>query len=446
MQVKIGKNKSTVEVIFKDKATKSTPLGFTGKNGEIKLSGNTIIVGTKGIKDSEDWRVLGVKLTKFLKSIKVKSASINVPKKCGEFVEGLVLGDYTFDKYKSKPEKSKLQTIYIKSEDDIKQTVNRAIDAAKATCLTRDLVNETPENCNSITIEKDLKKMFDNTAVKMTVYNDDDLEEMGAQAILHVNRASKYPTKIIKLVYEPETPKKHHIFVMKTLTYDSGGLSIKPDMTAMKSDMSGGAAGIGVMKYLSKHGSNSKVTMYLTIAENMISSDSYRPDDIITEMNGVSIHVKNTDAEGRLALASGLGLAQKENKKFDTLNTVATLTGAAVYILGDEVAGLVGFNEKLKKNIIKAGEKAGEILMSAQFHKYMMDAVDDDIADVSNTGTPGQGMTKAGLFLTKFVDKKQHSKFVHWDIAGPAHCDKAWGHNPAGGTGFGVRTILSLVD
>jgi leucyl aminopeptidase len=447
MQIKIGKYNSTITVEFQKKSNETTPIGFTGKKGEIVLSGNTLIVGTKGIKDSEDWRELGVKVTKKLKSLKVKTASIEVPEKCGEFIEGLQLGDYEFTKYKSKSEKSKLQTIYVSSKSNIKQTVNTSIAKAKATNHTRDWVNTTPEDAHIGTIEKAVEEMFKDTLVNVTVYGEKFLKKQGMNAHLAVNRASRHEAKTIKLEYTPKNHKEHHVFVGKGLTYDSGGLSIKPGnhMTTMKADKAGAMTVWGMMKYIAEYGSKSKVTVYMGIAENMIDGSAYKPDDVLTAMNGKTIHVKNTDAEGRLVLFDNLCLAQKQNKDITTIHTLATLTGAAVYQFGDETAGLVGFNDKLKKRVQKAGDKAGEIYMNAEFHKYMMDGVKDDIADLSNTGTPGMGCQKAGLFLTNAIDKKNTKKYVHWDIAGPAFVDKAWGHNPAGGSGFGVRTLINYV-
>lgn len=447
MQIKVGKNDATVDVEFKKNVDNTTPIGFTGKKGELQINGKTLIVGINGIKDSEDWREIGVKVTQKLKSLKVDSASIRVPENCSEFIEGLQLGDYEFTKYKSKPEKSTLETIYLKSKTNIKKIVNTAVSKAKATCHVRDWVNTTPEDANSETIETAVKNMFKGTSIKVTVYGEDFLKQNGMNAHLAVNRASRHEAKTIKLEYTPEEYSEHHVFVMKTLTYDSGGLSIKTGshMTTMKADKAGGMSGWGMMQYVSENGSKSKITVYMAIAENMIDGSAYKPDDVLTAMNGKTIHIKNTDAEGRLVLFDNLCLAQKENNNITTLHTLATLTGAAVYQFGDEAAALVGFNDTLKSRVKKAGNTAGEIFMNAEFHKYMMDAVKDELADLSNTGTPNMGCQKAGLFLTNAITKKNSKKYVHWDIAGPSYTEKSWGHNPSGATGFGVRTLINFV-
>lgn len=456
MQIKIAKKPTgDISVKFLNKktlkSTKDSTLkhsGFEAKKNQMVLSGNILYVGTEGIKkDIEDWRILGVKVTQKLNSLKTKSATIEVPEKCAEFVEGLQLGAYTFDKYKSEKKPSKLKTITLTSKSNIKQTVNRAVSAAKATCHTRDWVNTTPEEANSDTIAKAVKKMFKGTDVKVTIYGEDFLTKKGMNAHLAVNRASRHEAKTIKLTYEPKKFKEHHVFVGKGLTYDSGGLSIKPEnhMTTMKADKGGAMTVWGMMSYIAEHGSDSKVTVYMGIAENMIDGSAYKPDDVLTAMNGKTIHVKNTDAEGRLVLFDNLCLAQDQNKDITTIHTLATLTGAAVYQFGDETAGLVGFNDKLKNRVKKAGTKAGEIFMNAEFHKFMMEGVKDELADLSNTGTSGMGCQKAGLFLTNAITKKNTKKYVHWDIAGPAFVDKPWGHNPAGGSGFGVRSLINYV-
>lgn len=456
MKITVSHKKSDVTVEFLNKKslknTKSKTLktsGFKAGNGEMIVDGNVLYVGTDGVKDSEDWRVIGVKITEKLKGMNIKKASIKVPENCGAFVEGLQLGDYNFS-YKSNAPKSKLKTISLMSKKKITDTVSDSVAKANATCHVRDWVNTMPEVAHSASIAQAVKKMFKGTNIKVTVYDEDFLEENGMNAHLAVNRASRHEAKTIKLEYTPnnvDKKTKHHVFLGKGLTYDSGGLSIKggDHMTTMKADKAGAMAVWGLMKYVSEHGSSSKITCYMGIAENMVGGDAYKPDDILTAMNGKTIHVKNTDAEGRLVLFDNLCLAQKQNKDITTIHTLATLTGAAVYQFGDETAALVGFNDKLKNKVKKAGDKAGEVFMNAEFHKYMMNGVDDSLADISNTGTSGMGCQKAGLFLTNAIKKKNSQKYVHWDIAGPAYSTAPFGHNPAGGTGFGVRTLINFV-
>jgi leucyl aminopeptidase len=162
-------------------------------------------------------------------------------------------------------------------------------------------------------------------------------------------------------------------------------------------------------------------------------------------MNGKTVHIKNTDAEGRVVLFDNLCLAEKENPHLDEIYTFATLTGAAVSQFGNEAAGMVGFNDKMKRKIKKVGETEGEIFCDAEFHKFMMNGVEDKLADLSNTGTPNQGCQKAGLFLTYALSEKMKKKYLHLDIAGPAFAKAEFGTNQLGGTGFGVRTFIEYL-
>jgi leucyl aminopeptidase len=423
--------------------------GFTGEKGQIVINGSQVIVGTKGVKTKDDWRELGFSITKKLKNL-VKTIKIKVPAKSQDFIEGLYLGVYSFDKYKSKQTKSKLKKIILKSNSDISKVINRAKIKTQSQFLTRDWVNTSPEDAHSGTIEKSVIQEFKGIPnVKVTVYGEKDLKKFKMNGHLAVNRASRHEAKTIKIEYTPVKTNntKHVVLIGKGLTFDSGGLSIKPGnhMVDMKSDKAGAMSVFAIMKGISKLKQGIKVTAYLGIAENMIDGSSYKPDDIITMMNGKTVHIKNTDAEGRIVLADNLCLAEKENKHIDEIYTFATLTGAAVYQFNGEACGMVGFNDKMKSKIQKKGEEEGEIFMNAEFHKYMLKGVDDSLADLSNTGTPNMGCQKAGLFLTNFLTKKTRKKYLHLDIAGPAFIDKPFGTNVEGGTGFSVRTFIEYL-
>lgn len=448
MKIIQSKKKANIKVSFlnKNKKTKLKYDNFQGKKGQILFVKNTLFVGTNGAKTPDDWREIGYAISKKANSLNAKTLSIEVPKKSDAFIEGLFLGVYSFNKYKSSTKKPKLQTIYLDCKSNIRKTIKLAQIKVNAQFLTRDWVNTTPEEANSDSISKAVKKMFKNSPnVKVTVYGEKELTKFGMRGHLAVNRASRHEAKTVKIEYNPKGKvKKHIILVGKGLTYDSGGLSIKPGvhMTTMKADKAGAMTVWGIIKGLSKIGSSTKVTAYMGMAENMIDGSAYKPDDVITMMNGKKVHIQNTDAEGRIVLFDNLCLAQKENKKFDEIYTFATLTGAAVYQFGNETTAMVGFNDDLKSKIKKHGDKEGEIFMNAEFHKYMLDGVNDSLADLTNTGSAGMGCQKAGLFLTNAITKKNKDKYLHLDIAGPAFVEKPFGTNPAGGTGFGVRTFL----
>jgi len=443
LSTKFVKSKDVKKLKNKDMSA----AGFKGKKATFFIRNHILYIGIEGIKDANDWRELGYKTIQYLKKLSSKTVALDLPDASNEFVEGLVLGDYEFNQYKSKIDEPKLKQIVINCSKKVTNKLKKSIAKAKAQCITRDLVNTTPEDMYSDTILEYVSQLFDDTKVKVSWHEEEDLDELDMNGHLAVNRASRHEAMTIKLTYKPKKkPKETIVLVGKGLTYDSGGLSIKPGnhMTTMKADKAGAMTLIGFMDYISKFGSNNKIVCYLAIAENMIDGSAYKPDDVLTMKNGKTVHVKNTDAEGRLVLFDNLCLAQEENKKIDKIYSLATLTGAAVYQFGDEAAALVGFNGKLKKEVIKKGKKSDEIFMNAEFHKYMMDGVKDSLADLSNTGTPNMGCQKAGLFLTNSIKKKNIKKYVHWDIAGPAFVDKSFGTNPAGGTGFGVRTLIEL--
>jgi leucyl aminopeptidase len=218
-------------------------------------------------------------------------------------------------------------------------------------------------------------------------------------------------------------------------------------MVDMKIDKAGAMTVFGIMKALSTIGSKNKVTAYLGLAENAIGPNAYRPGDIITMKNGLTVENLNSDAEGRIVLMDNITLAEEENKKFDMLYTFATLTGAAVNAFGDHTTALTGFNTKAKKQVISAGKKVDELFIDAPFNKYMLDAMNGSISDLSNLSNLGNmGCQTAGLFLTKaFKKEKNAKKYVHCDIAGTAYTKKSWGTNQKGATGATVRTFIELL-
>jgi leucyl aminopeptidase len=215
-------------------------------------------------------------------------------------------------------------------------------------------------------------------------------------------------------------------------------------MTNMKSDKGGAIALYGFADILAKRSGDNKVVLYLAFAENMINQDSYRPDDVVVQKNGVTAHIKNTDAEGRVVIHDSLTLAQEENPDFDEIFSIATLTGAAVYQFGNEAAGMVSKNEKLFEPFYEKGKIEDEVFCEARLHKFMLNGINDEVADISNTGTPNQGCQKAGLYLMSSIQKKNIKKYIHLDIAGPTFVEKPFGTNPIGATGFGVRTLFEV--
>jgi len=326
---------------------------FSFKKGSIFVLGNQIVIGSDGVKDAEDWRQLGFDTIKFVRKTfpNASYAILNrlVNKDTKQFFEGMYLSEYKFDKYKSVKKVIRDLTLLVSGEldkdnmvndrTDIFKTIKEAKQKVNAQFLARDWVNTTPEDANSKTITEDIVDKFkDNKSIDVVVYEKKELEKMRMNGHLTVNRASKFEPKVVRITYTPKDFVKNKdnkiiVGVGKGLTYDSGGLSIKPgaSMTTMKADKGGAMALFGLADILAKRGANNKVVLYLAFAENMISPDAYRPDDVVVFRNGKTAHIKNTDAEGRVVIFDSLCLAQDQNPDLDEIFSIATLTGAAVY-------------------------------------------------------------------------------------------------------------------
>jgi len=420
--------------------------GFENKKFQTIVQNGILYFSTTDMKKPSDWRELGTVVGKTILRTKAKSACTILTKVEDEFLEGVLLSDYSFNRYKSekKIEKEVILQVIVNSNQgkSVKDKLKEITARVKAQNTTKDWVNTAPEDAHSASILKYVEKKFKGSFVDVTIYNEKYLKQLGMNGHLAVNRASRHKAMTIKLDYNPfanGANVKHNVFVGKGLTYDSGGLDIKTGghMTGMKSDKAGAMTLLGFMEYIKTHGAATRVTCYLALAENMIDGTAYKSDDVLTMKNGKTVHIKNTDAEGRIVLFDNLCLAEEEYPKATTYHSLATLTGAAVYQF-DGACGLVGFNDELKKKIQKCGRKTGEIYMDAAFHTDMMDGVDDKLADLSNTGTPNMGCQKAGLFLTNAMTKKGKKRYVHHDIAGPAFV-KGFA------TGFGVRTLINFI-
>lgn len=444
------KSDVTVKFVTSKQAKRIPELKRLGKTFSVFTNLDTTYISVENVETNDDWREVGFKLVRHLNGLNVSTVSIKAPKLIRPFVEGLLIGDYKFDLYKSeKKNKPKLKKIHIHSPEDISTIVLESRIVVSAQLLVRDLVNNAAADATSITLSDLMMEMFavNDSNISVEIYDEAKLEELGMNGHLAVNSASRNPAVTVKLEYTPKKWKKHVVLVGKGLTYDSGGLSIKPtdSMLSMKSDKAGAMTVLGIMNALNNLGCKHKVTAYIAMAENMISGDSYRPGDVLTMKNGKTVHVKNTDAEGRIVLFDNLCLAEEENPDFDAMYTFATLTGAALASFGLEAAGMVGFNDDMKAVVKEQGEEAGEIFCNAEFHKYTLKGVEDNLADLSNTGSKYQGCHKAGLFLTNALTKEGKKKYLHLDIAGPAFASAPFGTNIAGGTGFAVRTFLNVL-
>ena len=290
-------------------------------------------------------------------------------------------------------------------------------------------------------LEEKARQVAREAGLECKVIQADELKKMGAGAILGVGIGSITPPRLIILTYRPKKKTSRKIaLVGKGITFDSGGLSLKPakSMETMKCDMAGAAAVLSTMRMLPYLKPNAQVTGILCAAENMPSGTAIRPGDVLTAMNGKTIEVLNTDAEGRLVLADGLSWAEKNGAT--EIIDLATLTGACIVGLGPYIAGIMGNDPGLVQKVTHAGDEVGETFWELPIPDDYKPMLKSDIADIKNVATTGEaGAIQGALFLLNFIDK---AKWVHLDIAGPAWSDKGFHYISKNATGFGVRTLL----
>jgi len=466
---KINQIKADLEVVLvvnkklKHKWVKDLKLlGEQGFKGEVDEAAylphkKKLYIGVAS-EEHNDLREAAALSMQVLKNKKVKSIKLglyfNKSPESGvkALTGGFILGTYNFTKYKSKKEKFELNKIIISSETYgekageislLKAAAGKGRIVAEAVNFTRDIVNQTPSDITPLKLTEIAEKLAKDKKMEIKVYGEKYLEKEGMGAFLAVSKASPYPPQLIHIEYKPENSKKKIVLVGKGLTYDTGGLSLKPSegMRTMKSDKSGASSVLGIMQAVSRLNLPYEVHGIIGAVENAIGQHAYKPDDVLKAKNGKTIEVKNTDAEGRLVLADCLVYAQEI--KPDYIIDLATLTGACVVALGEYTIGVMGNNDEFKKDIINAGKKSGELTAELPFNKYLAKLLKSDVADISNisSGKWGGAIT-AALFLNEFIDKKHKDKWVHLDIAGPAFVEKPWSYNPYGASGAGVRLVI----
>jgi len=364
--------------------------------------------------------------------------------------EGLLLAAYRFARYRSPskedpPAVEEAILLLNNVSADARQSLERGRIFSEATLRARDLINEPPSRMNPERLAAEALKL-NQPPVSVRVMDKKELGKMGMEAILGVGTGGAVPPRLVEMIYKPtQKAKKIVALVGKGITFDSGGLSLKPPqaMETMKDDMSGAAAVLGVMSALSALKLPLEVRGYLAIAENMPGGRAQKPGDVLKAFNGKTIEVLNTDAEGRLVLADALSYAS--SKKPDLLIDIATLTGAAVVALGHLVTGVMGTDAKAVRAILEAGRDCGEKFWELPLVKEYRPDIQSKIADVKNIGgRRGEaGTIIGGLFLQEFVGQ---TPWVHLDIAGPSWSDSDQPYCPTGGTGHPVRTLLRVLE
>jgi leucyl aminopeptidase len=383
-----------------------------------------------------------------------KSATFSFPVKSSSHLsavaEGAALGAYIFTEFKGttkKDLKPALDQIVIQSNliDSLntKDIAKRTEVIAKYTFLIRDLINTPPSHLTPAIFADQMKKLATSLKLNVEVLDEKALKSKGYGGITAVGQGSANPPRLLRISYKPKSAKKHFALVGKGITFDTGGLALKPanGMEAMKCDMGGAAAVIATVLAAAELKLNVGIDAWAPMAENMVSDTATRPSDIIKIYGGKTVEVLNPDAEGRLILADALMRAQEFNKNLNGIIDVATLTGAQVVALGSRTSAVMTNNEELAEQFLISAKAAGEAFWPMPLPEELRASLDSPVADIANIGERMGGMLVAGLFLKEFVS----NPWLHLDIAGPAFNEgKAHGYTPVGGTGVALRSLISL--
>jgi len=448
---KVSKDKE-VKALLKSK-------DFTGKYRKtiwLRSGGKrTLLVGLgKQNKLDEEAvrRVYSIVVSEVLTS-KYKSFSTSVPtsklKKdlfVGAVVESCVLTDYKFSKFKKK--KEAVDEVVIVTKDRVEKIVKEKQTICENTLLARDWVNMPADVMNPVELTKVAKEVARKAKLKITVI-DKDLKKKGLNLIDAVGKGSIYPPRMVILEYWGDNRSKKPIaLVGKGITFDTGGINLKPTgyIESMKSDKGGACTVLAVMKTMAELKVKKNVIGFMSICENMVGRHSYRPSDIIKSYSGKTVEILNTDAEGRLAMADALTYAEKHYKP-EVIVDLATLTGAALVALGEYVIAMVSDSDKYSDKMFKAGQKTFERVWRLPLYEEYLDLMKGDISDIKNISSSGAmggraGTITAAAFLKKFIEK---TPWVHLDIAGAAWYTKQYYYAPKDATGIGVRLMTEFI-
>ena len=426
-------------------------VGFTGKAGEQVVLptagairyGCVVLVGVGDGPDHETVRQasgIGLRAAPRTDRLVTTLHLLDTPGALGATVEGAMLAGYRYEAYRSKPSEDPLPEVLLAAPlpSDWAEQVERSKVVAEAVAAARDFINQPSGDKRPPDLAERLSAMAVEAGMTAEIWDEDRLEEERMGGILSVGQGSHRPPRLVRLIGPGEGPKL--TLVGKGITFDSGGLSLKPpkSMETMKTDMSGAATVVAAGVAIAKLGLNVKVEVLAALAENMPGGGATRPGDVFTARNGKTIEVMNTDAEGRLVLADALSLAAEADP--DLIVNLATLTGACVVALGLDYAGLFGSDDaraKLEEAAAEAGEKVWPLPLPKEYRKQ----IDSPVADMKNIGGRWGGAITAALLLAEFTGD---CKWAHLDIAGPARSGKTAHYLSEGATGFGVRTLVQL--
>ena len=441
--------------------------GSTGETTLIhtlgKIKPSRVLVAGLGTQDKFDVQVVrrvSAEVVRFLRRKGISSAATIAhgasiggldPQLSGQAIaEGAHLGLYKFGTYLTKNSDSTNEFEYL-TVVELDKTRAKAIDAgvklgstvAKASITARNMVNEPANHMTPSRMAEAAQKVASDQGLKIEIMENAQMKKMGMGAFMGVAQGTDEPAKLIVLRYDgdPENPENNLGLIGKGITFDTGGISLKPPggMEAMKGDMAGGASVIAAMEIIGQTKPKINVLAVIAATENMPGASAQRPGDVVRAMNGKTIEVINTDAEGRLVLADALCYAREQG--ITRLVDVATLTGAMVTTLGKACTGVMGNDGQLVQQTIDAGKKTGEKFWELPMFDEYKDLIKSDVADMKNSGGRQAGSISAALLLAEFVDG---AAWVHLDIAGTSTSDKAAGYLVKGATGVPVRTLAQL--
>jgi len=474
-----GLKKESVQQFDALKLEKSALKDFAAADGESLLIYNgasrlgvqrVLLVGLGDMGGAEPFRKAGHAIAREARKVKAKKIAIDASGiaewslRCGVSPErlaealalSLVQGTYRFDRFMSgkldKKKKDKpvelVQCIFRGNAGSVKDIENGVLSGGligDSQSLARDLVNLPGNQLNARDIARYARESGERYGYEVTVMEKDEIERLKMGGLLAVNKGSTEPPTFSILDYNPAGgAKKTVALVGKGVTFDSGGISIKPSngMDEMKSDMAGAAAVLATVEAAARLELPFRVVGFIPSTDNMPDGSAQKPGDVITTYSGITVEVGNTDAEGRLILADALTYAVQEYKP-DVIIDMATLTGACIVALGYSVAGMFSNDDKLASSLFTAGEQCGEKVWRLPLWDEYDEQITSEVADVHNTGGKGAGTITAAKFLEKFVDG--HTCWAHVDIAGPSFAASKSPQRSQGGTGFGVSLLVNYL-
>ncbi|MBR9679629.1 MAG: leucyl aminopeptidase [Candidatus Altiarchaeota archaeon] len=392
-----------------------------------------IVTGTESEKDgvlfgTNSWKMI----EKTMGPVKFHLVPDFLPE--DKVLEGALLASYKFGKYRTKQEERPWIVFHGK-----KKTIKDIAELARGVFIARDITNEPANELYPEKFAEIVRETFEGTNVEVEIYSHDWLKQNQFGGIISVGKGSENKPRLVVMKYRP-TGKKPVLLVGKGVSFDSGGIHIKPTgyIEEMKMDIAGGAAAVGVMWAIQALKIKQDIIAIVPCVENMPSGRAAKPGDVVRMYNGKTVEIDNTDAEGRVIMADALAYGIERFEPKYTID-IATLTGTCITALGSRVAGIMGTDQKLIDELIKAGEVSGELVWQLPLFDHYKRLLKSELADIANNSSKREaGTIKGAVFLNEFVK----GSWAHIDIAGPGMASETWNEMPKGGTGFGVRLIL----